>query len=273
MKKTIIITLGLISMACIAASSFAETNTISSPVTLPKKEKLHLYLLMGQSNMAGRGKIGKEDLTANPRVIMLSTNGNWEAAVDPITKDRKTDLGVGPGLSFGKTMAEKDPTVTIALVPCAVGGTPLSRWQKGGDLYKRAIERAKLAMNDGVLEGVLWHQGESDTGKKENAESYSARLSQMIKDLRTDLGSTNLPVVVGELGEFLYNRPKNKPPFVTLVNDALRKLPETVPLTGCASSKGLKDKGDELHFNAEAQHEFGRRYAAEMIRLQTSLQK
>ena len=159
---------------------------------------------------------------------MFETNNIWEVAVDPVTKDRQTNLGVGPGLSFGKTMAEKNPAVTIGLVPCAVGGTPLKRWQMGGDLYERAVARAKLAMKDGTLKGVIWHQGESDSGAKTNAESYGARLAQMIKDLRADLDAPNLPVVVGELGEFLYNRTENKSPFATVVNDSLNQLPDGI---------------------------------------------
>jgi hypothetical protein len=253
----------------LAYSAFAATNQ----VPLPARDKFDLYLLMSQSNMAGRGKIGEEDKTPHPRVIMFETNDTWVVAIDPVTKDRKSGLGVGPGLSFGKTMADKIPSVTIGLVPCAVGGTPLKRWQKGGDLYERAVKRAKLAMKNGTLKGVLWHQGESDTGAKTNADTYGARLAQMIKDLRADLDAPNLPVVVGELGPFVINRTKDNLPLAKVVDDALKALPQNVPLTACASSEGLKDGGDALHFDAASQHEFGRRYAAEMLRLQSQLLK
>jgi hypothetical protein len=258
-----------LSIFCVAFSAFAATNQIP----LPAKDKLDLYLLMGQSNMAGRGKIGAEDKTPNPRVIMLETNDAWVVAIDPVTKDRKSGLGVGPGLSFGKTMAEKNPSVTIGLVPCAVGGTPLKRWQKGGDLYERAVRRAKFARQNGMLKGVLWHQGESDTGAKTNADTYGARLAQMISDLRADLDAPNLPVVVGELGPFVINRTKDNLPLAKFVDDALKNISNNVPLTACASSEGLKDGGDALHFDAASQREFGRRYAAEMLRLQGRLAK
>ena len=94
------------------------------PVQLPVKAKLDLYLLMGQSNMAGRGKIGAEDKTPHPRVLVFTLANQWEPAVEPITHDKPRMLGVGPGLAFGKAMAEAEPGVTIGLVPCAVGGTP-----------------------------------------------------------------------------------------------------------------------------------------------------
>jgi hypothetical protein len=237
---------------------------------LPPKETLHLYVLMGQSNMAGRGVVGAEDTTPHPRVIMLNLEGKWEQAVEPVTRDRPKGLGVGPALAFGKAMAEHDPDVTIGLVPCAVGGTALAKWQKGEKLYDDAVRRAKLAAEVGTIKGVLWHQGESEAGDEKRAGSYDARWAQMIGDFRKDLAAPELPVVVGELGEYLYDRTGNKSPFARRVNERINQIPQRVTHTAVASSKGLKHKGDELHFDAESQREFGRRYAAAMLRLQSS---
>jgi hypothetical protein len=237
------------------------------------KQKLQLYLLMGQSNMAGRGKLADEDKTSHPRVLVFTLQNAWEAAVEPITRDKPGMLGVGPGLAFGKAMAEKQPGVTIGLVPCALGGTQLKRWQQGGDLYSNAVHRAKLAMRDGTLAGIVWHQGESDSGTATNANTYGDRLARMIKDIRADLGSPNLPFVAGQIGEFLYDRGPDKSPYARVVNGALADLPGKVPATGCAPSKGLTHKGDQLHFDAASQREFGRRYTAEMLRLQSAKPK
>jgi hypothetical protein len=253
---------------CSAPAANAAQTTASFP--LPGKDKLHLYLLLGQSNMAGRGKIAPEDKTPHPRVLVFTLQNTWEPAVEPITRDKPRMLGVGPGLAFGKAMAEKEPGVTIGLVPCAVGGTPLRRWQKGGDLYSNAVHRAKLAMRDGTLKGILWHQGESDSGTATNANSYSDRLAQMIRDIRTDLACPDLPFVVGQIGEFLYDRGPEHSPYARVVNAALAALPTKVAGTACAPSQGLKHKGDQLHFDAASQREFGRRYSAEMLRLQSA---
>ena len=243
----------------------AQAGT-ETTVKLPAKSKFHLYLLIGQSNMAGRGLLGEEDKTPHPRVLMFTTNAVWQTAIEPVTHDKPTMLGVGPGLAFGKAMAEQNPDITIGLVPCAFGGTPLARWQKGGDLYSNAVHRAKLAMEVGSLKGVLWHQGESDS-KPGLAETYGVRLAQMIRDLRADLGSPDLPFVAGQLGEFLYTRQTNNVPEARTVNDALARLPREVPHTGFISVKGLTHKGDQLHFDAASQREMGRRFAAEMLRL------
>jgi hypothetical protein len=261
-------------MASLLVSTSMLTSALNaggSDAKLPDRAHLHLYLLMGQSNMAGRGEISQEDETADPRVLCFTLGNRWEAAVEPITRDRKSGLGVGPGLSFGKQMAANNKEVKIGLVPCAVGGTPLRRWVRGGDLYSNAVYRAHLAMKDGTLKGVLWHQGESDSGAKTNAASYGDRLAQMIKDLRTDLQSPDLPVVVGQLGEFLYDRGPDKSPYARVVNDALARLPEKVPHTACVFSKGLSHKGDVLHFDGTSQREFGKRYAREMLKLSNAL--
>ena len=254
---------------CTAAlTAGAATNTAAPSVQLPMKVNLHLYLLMGQSNMAGRGKLGAEDTTPHPHVLVFTLSNKWEQAVEPITHDKPGMLGVGPGLAFGKAMAQSNPDMTIGLVPCAFGGTPLKRWERGGDLYSKAVHRARAAMRDGTLKGILWHQGESDSGASTNATTYGARLAKMISDIRADLDAPNLPFVVGQIGEFLYGRGPEHSPYARVVNEALAKLPESVPVTGCAKSKGLKDKGDQLHFDAAAQRELGRRYADEMNRLQ-----
>src|SRR5687767_12953069 len=138
MAKRRMILLLLLALAPAATSAAAPATaapaTRPAAVTLPDKSHLHLFLMMGQSNMAGRGAVGEEDRTPQPRVLVFTADERWEPAVEPITRDRKSGLGVGPGLAFGKAMAERDPAVTIGLIPCAVGGTPLSRWEKGGDL-------------------------------------------------------------------------------------------------------------------------------------------
>src|SRR3569833_2909425 len=126
---------------------------VSAEVKLPQRESVHVYLLMGQSNMAGRGAVAETDKVPHPRVVMFDAKNEWVPMIDPVHFDKPQAVGVGPGSQFGREMAEAYPKATIALVPCAVGGTPLSRWQKGGDLYEAAVVRAKAAMKDGTLKG------------------------------------------------------------------------------------------------------------------------
>lgn len=249
----------------------AETN---SPVKLPPKEKLQIYLLMGQSNMAGRGVVEDEDKTPHPRVFVFTRSNQWKLATEPVNAgEPHKNPGVGPGLAFGKALADANPKIAIGLVPCAVGGTPLSRWVRGADLYSNAVARAKAASEFGTISGIIWHQGESDSAAKTNAETYGERLAKMIGDIRADLKSPRLPFVVGQIGEFLYNREGNPLPFARDLNETLLNLPKKVRYTACVLSKGLADKGDQLHFSSEAQRELGKRYAKEIMKLETRIRR
>ena len=235
---------------------------------LPAKDKLHLYLLMGQSNMAGRGVIEEQDRQAPPRVLKFTKDKKWAPATDPLHFD-KPIAGVGLGTTFGRVMAEAQPDVVIGLIPCAVGGTSLTRWQYGGDLYKQALDRTRTAMADGTLKGILWHQGENEAEVETEAKTYGDRLAQMVRDLRQDLNAGEVPFVAGELGQFLERVRKNgKPSYWPVVNEQLHRLPELVPHTAVVSSKDLCHKGDIVHFDSPSLRELGKRYAAAMRELQ-----
>lgn len=231
-------------------------------VTPPAKEKFEIYLLMGQSNMVGRDTRTLAEQVDNPQVLALNGDGQWVVAHEPM---HVGGTGIGPGIPFALEMLKANPGVTIGLVPCAVGGTSLAHWVKGADLYEKAISRAKIAATAGVIKGVLWHQGEADTGYEKKAQVYEAHLAQMFKDLRADLGVPGLPIVVGQLGEFLTTE---KYPYVDTIRAALKHLPSVVPGVGYADSAGLGHKGDHLHFSADAQNAMGARYAHAMLELQ-----
>jgi hypothetical protein len=250
---------GAVSQAQQPAASAASTPAV---VAAPAKATFHIYLLMGQSNMVGRDTRSLALQVDNPRLLSLNPDNHWVVARDPIhAYDGRIPGGQGPGIPFGLEMLKADPKVTIGLVPCAVGGTPLSRWVKGADLYEQCMVRAKAVAGAGSIDGVLWHQGEADTTTKENADTYEARLVQMFKDLRADLGLPNLPIVVGQLGPFL---DVAKYPFVETVRATIRGMPADLPHVGYADSAGLEDKGDQLHFSADSQTVFGGRYAKAM---------
>lgn len=232
-------------------------------MTIPPRERFHLYLLIGQSNMAGRGTLPDTPPPPNPRILSLNKNHEWVIAKHPLHFD-KPIAGVGLGISFAETMlaAGKDQDEVIGLIPSAVGGTPLQRWQKNGDLYAQALARTRIAMEKGTLHGILWHQGENDALAMDWAQSYGTRFAQMIRDLRADLGMGDIPFVAGKLGTFLDPQPEYR--GAKLVNEAVAGVVREVPNTGWVSSDGLAHKGDALHFNSEALIEFGKRYARSM---------
>ena len=121
------------------------------PAVLPQgTEQVDIYLLLGQSNMKGRGALPAEQST-DPRIIHMNMgNDQWYEAVHPLHKAGVPDLidgsdnsGVGPGLAFAQAVLAKDSATRIALVPCAHGGSRIQLWDKGGHFYTPALERAK----------------------------------------------------------------------------------------------------------------------------------
>jgi hypothetical protein len=234
----------------------------ADPVKLPAKDKFHLFLLVGQSNMAGRGKVEEQDRTPHPRVLMLSKAGEWVPAVDPMHYD-KPIAGVGLGKTFGTLLAEANPDITVGLIPCAVGGSPIDSWQPG-EFYKPtnshpwddALKRAKLAQQVGTLKGILWHQGESDANEK-LAASYEKKLHALVKAFRKELGE-DLPFLAGQIGQF-EDVPWDE--YKKQVNQAHVDLPKHLPKTAFVSAEGFKHQGDKVHFDSPSLREFGKRYA------------
>jgi len=255
--------------ACLVFASWAAAGEApaSSPPTGPK-QTFHIYLLIGQSNMAGRGQVAAEDKTVHPRVFMFNRARQWAPAANPLHFD-KPAAGVGPGLAFGKAMADRDPSVRIGLVPCAVGGTSISKWMPGAKddatgthPYDDAIARARAAVEDGVLRGIIWHQGEGDSSAQ-SAPLYGERLAAFIERLRKDLGAPDVLFVAAGLGDFVVSRNAE----AGVVNQAMERLAGRVKNYAFVNSTGLKDKGDRLHFDAASARELGRRYADAMARL------
>lgn len=223
----------------------------------------HVYLLIGQSNMAGRGAVDAESKLIDPQIIMLDSQNHWVPATDPVHFDKPKAVGVGPAISFAKTIKGENKTIKIALVPCAWGGSPIKVWEPGASYlsahpYNDAIKRVKIAMQTGVLKGILWHQGESDNDSI-NAAVYVKKLVALVSRLRNDLQLPNLPFVAGEIGYF------NKENFI---NKEIDRLPQQVSNTWVVSANGLEHRGDGLHFNTASARELGRRYATAMLQLQ-----
>ena len=259
MNRACTLTLPLV--ACLMLPTLAEEDDVS-------RSTFHLYLLIGQSNMAGRGKVAAEDKTPHPRVLKLDRKGEWVPAVDPLHFD-KPMAGVGPGLAFGRAMAEADPSVRIGLIPCACGGSPITKWQKGeywgqtrSHPYNDMLQRVAIARKRGVLKGVLWHQGESECNPTA-APLYAERLNDLVARLRRDLHVPNVPFLAGGLSDA---KVASGQPAKT-VDKALRELPQRVKHAAYVSAKGLGLKKDNVHFNAEAAREFGRRYAKALRKL------
>lgn len=225
---------------------------------------MKVFLMMGQSNMAGRGD--PRDVKPLPSThAFVLRNGRWQPMTEPLNIDRPirfegpmgTNSGIGPAASFAASFAA-ELSEDIGLVPCAEGGSSLDDWKADGQLFLNTYYQAKLASNVGELCGILWHQGEAECSSPERAGSYKERFLAIMDELQRRLG-VRLKIVVGEIGWF-YNDHPGKPKYVSDVNRALAELAAENDNIALASSEGLTDRGDHLHFDAESQREFGRRY-------------
>ena len=245
-------------LCALLLSHFANAQNVA----LPAREKFHLFLLVGQSNMAGRGTVEEQDRTPHPRVLMLNKAGAWVPAIDPLHFD-KAAAGVGLGKTFATLYADANPGITVGLIPCAVGGSPVDAW-KPGAFYQATkshpwddmMKRTELALKSGTLTGILWHQGESDSTAA-LAPGYEVKLHGLIARMRKELGVPEVPFIAGQMGKFA------EVPWDDAhaqVDTTHQELPKKVKHTAFASADGLNHRGDKIHFDSPSYREFGRRY-------------
>ena len=235
-----------------------ELRQIKTP-----KEKFHIYLLIGQSNMAGRGIVEPQDTIGNERILRMNRDGNWDVAKDPIHFD-KSEAGVGPGLAFAcEMLKEQEEDVTIGLLPCAAGGTNISIWlnddfwhQTKTYPYNNMLLRTKLALKDGTLKGIIWHQGEGDAFDEELMIVYKERLIHLINQIRIAFDKPNLPFIVGELPCFNSSGKR--------INPILHEIKENVVSYDVVSGSDLHSLSDKVHLDAASARELGKRYAEKL---------
>lgn len=256
-------------------------------------DELSVFLLLGQSNMAGQAMCASRSQTTDPRVLNFGyTSESWELAVEPLHHDRPGRNGAEIGTSFARALVERGLVAgKVGLVPCAFGGSSLARWTRRtapartapedeyagdaavsirgnpglpGDLYEHAWHRGRLALSAhprAVLRGILLHHGSTDGAQLELAQAYGAGLRQLIADLRADFDSPEIPFVMGEQGAFVGIESVVPVPFVETIRAQTEAVAADDTFVEIVSSARLGHKGDRLHFSAEAYREFGVRYA------------
>ena len=219
---------------------------------------IHSFLLIGQSNMAGRGFLNEAPPVANDKVKVLR-NGRWLKMFRPVNPDRSFS-GVNLAEFFADDYSKAHPDVEVGLIPCADGGTRLDQWTVGGLLYDNAVNQARLAQRTSTIAGVLWHQGESDCADA-LYPLYRQKFELIMESLRKDLDLYDVPFLLGGLGDYLaeFSGPAIAGNYWR-VNEQLKDVANNNPMTGFVPAEGLKSNPDFLHFSAEALMEFGHRY-------------
>ena len=160
---------------------------------------MHSILIIGQSNMAGRGFVGEVDPINNDKIFVLR-NGRWRTMYTPVNPDRVT-AGVSLVESFAD-MYQKEHNVAVGIIPCADGGSCLDQWCVGSLLFDHTCYLCELASRTSTIAAVLWHQGESDCSDDAVA-AYEQKLKTIFDALRKKLNLYDVPFLVGGLGDFL----------------------------------------------------------------------
>ena len=282
----------LSALACaytaVPSTALADQAKPSAPVAMPADPaQFHIFLLMGQSNMAGYGGIAAGDpyLPGDkdpvPGVLVLDGQGTTDNAkpVEPIAWRigahplhlRQSTAQFGLGMDFAKTYLKSHPGVTVGLIPCAWGGNPIDWLKKGSPIFTNAMARMHFAQKQGVIHGVLWHQGESDTVTPALVDAYEGKLRALMADVRKEAGDPHLPFVIGNLAEFYGVNGDHGGRIVSLnkVRGTLYKVGTQDPDAAFVPSTGLQSAdGNQVHFNRASLVIFGQRYAEALTALQ-----
>ncbi|KAL5714058.1 hypothetical protein ACHQM5_016070 [Ranunculus cassubicifolius] len=242
----------------------------SKPIETPSTNK-QIFILSGQSNMAGRGGVTltnpkkwdgilPPECQPNPKILRFNAKHHWEEAHEPLHADidNKKTCGIGPGLIFANSVLAQDPTIDlVGLVPCAVGGTAIKEWERGSHLYDNMVKRANDAIKDGgEIKGILWYQGESDTSRH-GIELYKGNMERLIHNVRSDLRAPSLPIIQVAIAS-------GDEPYLEKIREI--QLGMKVANVVCVDAKGLPLKGDNLHLTSEAQVTLGKMLADAYIK-------
>lgn len=225
----------------------------------------HSILLLGQSNMGGRGFANEVEPIQNDRLFVLR-NGRWRAMYVPVNPDRVTS-GINLSESFCD-LYSKDHDADVGIIPCADGGTSIDQWCVGGLLFDHACYMAELASRTSTIAAVLWHQGESDCAD-DRYPVYEEKLTVILEAFRKKLNLYDVPFLLGGLGDYLQNyaNPEISKNYIH-INESLKNVAEKMPMTAFVSANGLGANPDNLHFSAAALREFGVRYYNEFLKIE-----
>lgn len=242
-----------------------EIDLFGAPAGMSPSEPVDdydVFLLIGQSNMAGRGSLVSGDESVfDPNVFLLDAQDMVVPATNPLnqysTIRKEVSQGIGPGFSFSKKIAAATGR-KVLLVVNARGGSTVYQWQPGNTskYYEEAVRRTKRALRYGKLKGILWHQGEDDRNR---ASTYMSSLKTLVDALREDLEAPDVPFVAGEIAHWFEGTSE--------FNNVISGIKDIIDNSDYVSSEGctwLRDSSDP-HFSREGQILLGERYAEKIL--------
>ncbi|HET6387450.1 MAG TPA: sialate O-acetylesterase [Armatimonadota bacterium] len=259
---------------------------LSNANAFAQDKNFYIYLCFGQSNMEGYPGVEAQDMgPVDSRFQMLAAvdfpdqhriMGHWYTAVPPLARPGN---GICPADYFGRTMVANLPAnIRVGVINVAVAGCKIEMFDKnnyasyaetapswmkniiaayGGNPYQRLVDMAKLAQKDGVIKGILLHQGESNTNDREWPNKVKGVYDNLIKDL--NLNPKDVPLLAGEVVN------ADQRGACASMNSIIDDLPKTIPNSYVISSAGCPCRPDHLHFTPAGYRTFGTRYAIRML--------
>ncbi len=249
----------------------------------------YIFLCFGQSNMEGAARPEAQDLVSpGPRFLLMPAvddaqrgrkMGEWCEATPPLCRPNN---GLTPADYFGRTMIANLPeNIKVGVIHVAIGGIRIEgfmpdsienyaknvapQWMKGmlqaydNNPYERIITLARKAQQDGVIKGILMHQGCSNTGDPEWDEKVQNVYDHMLADL--NLVPEQVPLIVGEVVQ------ADGKGVCIGMNKQIQALPQTIHTSHVVSSDDCTSGPDNLHFDAAGYRELGARYGDKMLSL------
>lgn len=267
----------------LAALLLCNANAFAAP-----DKNFYIFLSFGQSNMEGYPGIEEQDKgPVDPRFRVLPAvdfadphreKGKWASAVPPLARP---GTGLGPTDYFGRTLVARLPeNIKVGVINVSVAGCKIELFEKGsyktyadtapswmkgiiaaygGNPYQHLVDLAKAAQKDGVIKGILLHQGESNTNDREWTNKVKGIYDNLINDL--NLKAEDVPLLAGEL----VNADQNG--ACASMNAIIDTLPKTLPNAHVISSAGCPARPDRLHFTPAGYRLLGTRYAETMLTL------
>ncbi|MBA4850058.1 sialate O-acetylesterase [Emticicia sp. BO119] len=224
-------------------------------------KEIWVFLMAGQSNMAGRGLLETHDTITNDRILTIDKNFQIIKAREPIHFYEPNLKGLDCGLSFAQNLLKGiDNSITILIIPTAVGGSSSRQWlgdsvHRGVKLMTNFREKMEFAKKQGIVKGILWHQGESDANAKA-IPLYNDNLKKIFSIFRQYANNDTLPILIGELGNY-----SKSPSEWNAINEIIRQYVKSDPNCYLINTGDLKHKGDFIHFNSDGQRLLGQRFA------------
>ena len=234
--------------------------------------KEYVYILAGQSNMMGKGKISK--LPATYRKTPPNVKFYYQGRPRPLAQYAH----FGPEIGFAQIIARAYPHDTHIIVKHVATGSSIEQWLPGSHLYKGLMRQLAYATRDAhkkitgegedqakkaTVDAIIWMQGEQDARSKGKASRYEGHLKRFIAGLRTELNSPHSLFIMGQVS------PEDAAFSMTaLIQQAQGRIQNSLPHTTLIPTEDLGKLYDRVHYDAHGQLELGKRFAQAVIKQQ-----